>query len=41
MAFGILVASLLVSSVLVPALTALAGRLAWWRPGRAAPHPAR
>jgi RND superfamily putative drug exporter len=35
MAFGILVASLVVSTILVPALTALAGRLAWW-PGRAA-----
>jgi RND superfamily putative drug exporter len=34
MAFGILVASLVVSSILVPALTALAGRRAWW-PGRA------
>src|SRR4029450_8788477 len=33
LAFGILVASLLVSSVLVPALTAIAGRRAWW-PGR-------
>jgi putative drug exporter of the RND superfamily len=33
MAFGILIASLIVSSVLVPALTALAGRRAWW-PGR-------
>jgi putative drug exporter of the RND superfamily len=35
MAFGILLASLIVSSVLVPALTALVGRRAWW-PGRAA-----
>jgi RND superfamily putative drug exporter len=35
MAFGILLAALIVSSVLVPALTALAGRRAWW-PGRAA-----
>jgi RND superfamily putative drug exporter len=35
MAFGILVASLVVSTILVPALTALAGRRAWW-PGRAA-----
>jgi RND superfamily putative drug exporter len=34
MAFGILLASLIVSSVLVPALTALAGRRAWW-PGEA------
>jgi RND superfamily putative drug exporter len=33
MAFGILLASLVVSSILVPALTALAGRRAWW-PGR-------
>jgi putative drug exporter of the RND superfamily len=30
MAFGILLASLIVSSVLVPAVTALAGRRAWW-----------
>ncbi len=30
MAFGILLASLVVSSVLVPAVTALAGRAAWW-----------
>jgi putative drug exporter of the RND superfamily len=35
MAFGILVASLVVSTILVPALTALVGRRAWW-PGRAA-----
>jgi putative drug exporter of the RND superfamily len=35
MALGILLASLIVSSILVPALTALAGRRAWW-PGRAA-----
>jgi putative drug exporter of the RND superfamily len=35
MAFGILLASFVVSSVLVPAITALAGRRAWW-PGRAA-----
>jgi RND superfamily putative drug exporter len=35
MAFGIIVASLVVSTILVPALTALAGRRAWW-PGRAA-----
>jgi RND superfamily putative drug exporter len=35
MAFGIMLASLVVSSVLVPALTALAGRRAWW-PGHAA-----
>ncbi|MDA0179447.1 MMPL family transporter [Solirubrobacter phytolaccae] len=33
MAFGILLASLVVSSVLVPALTALVGHKAWW-PGR-------
>jgi putative drug exporter of the RND superfamily len=40
MAFGILLASLVVSSILVPALTALAGRRAWWprRPGPT-PHP--
>jgi len=30
MAFGILLASLVVSSVLVPALTTLAGQRAWW-----------
>src|SRR3954464_5405109 len=35
MAFGIILAALIVSSILVPALTALAGRRAWW-PGRAA-----
>jgi putative drug exporter of the RND superfamily len=35
LAAGILLASLVVSSILVPALTALAGRQAWW-PGRAA-----
>jgi RND superfamily putative drug exporter len=35
MALGILIASLIVSSVLVPAITALAGRYAWW-PSRAA-----
>jgi len=34
MAFGILVASLVVSTILVPAMTALVGRRAWW-PGRA------
>jgi RND superfamily putative drug exporter len=33
MALGIMLASLVVSSVLVPAITALAGRHAWW-PGR-------
>ena len=35
MAFGILLAALVVSSILVPALTALAGQRAWWpsRPG--------
>jgi RND superfamily putative drug exporter len=33
MALGILIASLLVSSILVPAITALIGRRAWW-PGR-------
>src|SRR5215212_433639 len=37
MAFGILLASLVVSSILVPALTALAGRRAWW-PRRSAPQ---
>jgi len=35
MAFGIILASLVVSSILVPALTALVGRRAWW-PGKAA-----
>jgi RND superfamily putative drug exporter len=40
MAFGILVASLVVSSVLVPALTALAGSRAWWPVRRAVPQPA-
>jgi putative drug exporter of the RND superfamily len=34
MALGILIASLVVSSILVPAITALIGRRAWW-PGRA------
>jgi putative drug exporter of the RND superfamily len=32
MAFGILVASLLVATILVPALTALVGRRAWREP---------
>lgn len=40
MALGILIASLVVSSVLVPAITVLAGRAAWW-PGRSAPRAAR
>ena len=40
MAFGILLASLVVSSILVPALTALAGARAWW-PGRSARQRAR
>jgi RND superfamily putative drug exporter len=39
MAFGILLASLVVSSILVPALTALAGTRAWW-PHRSAPQRA-
>src|SRR5215213_2014759 len=38
MAFGILLASLLVSAVLVPAVTALAGQRAWWS-RRAAREP--
>jgi RND superfamily putative drug exporter len=38
LAFGILLASLVVSSVLVPALTALVGRRAWW-PGHAIRRP--
>jgi putative drug exporter of the RND superfamily len=38
MAFGILLASLVVSSILVPALTALAGTRAWW-PGRGTREP--
>jgi RND superfamily putative drug exporter len=33
MAFGILLASLVVSSILVPALTAVAGQRAWWPHG--------
>ena len=37
MAFGILLASLVVSSILVPALTAVAGQRAWW-PRRSAPR---
>jgi putative drug exporter of the RND superfamily len=37
-AFGILLASLVVSTILVPALTALAGRRAWW-PGRVTGEP--
>lgn len=43
MAFGILLASLVVSSVLVPALTALVGRRAWvdTLPGPASPGPPR
>jgi RND superfamily putative drug exporter len=43
MAFGILLASLVVSSILVPALTALAGRRAWWphRSARRSAPPAR
>lgn len=36
MAFGILLASLVVSSILVPALTVLVGERAWW-PGRHVP----
>lgn len=40
MAFGILLASLVVSSILVPALTALAGQRAWW-PRRSARVPTR
>jgi RND superfamily putative drug exporter len=40
LAFGILLASFVVSSVLVPALTALAGLRAWgWR--KVAAEPAR
>jgi RND superfamily putative drug exporter len=39
MAFGILLASLVVSSILVPAVTAIAGRRAWW-PGRGGREPA-
>jgi len=38
MAFGILLAAFAVSSILVPAVTALAGQRAWW-PGRAARKP--
>jgi RND superfamily putative drug exporter len=38
MAFGILLASFIVSSILVPAVTALVGRRAW-RPMQAAGTP--
>ena len=38
LAFGILLASLVVSSILVPAITALVGRRAWW-PGRSDREP--
>jgi putative drug exporter of the RND superfamily len=38
MAFGILLASLVVSSILVPAVTALVGQRAWW-PGGATSKP--
>jgi RND superfamily putative drug exporter len=38
LAFGILLASLVVSSILVPAITALVGQRAWW-PGRADREP--
>src|SRR5829696_6101432 len=43
MAFGILLASLVVSSILVPALTTLAGQRAWWphRSMRRSAAPAR
>jgi len=41
MAFGILLASLVVSSILVPALTALAGQRAWWPQGSARQHAER
>jgi RND superfamily putative drug exporter len=41
MAFGILLASLVVSSILVPALTALAGQRAWWPHGSARRHAER
>jgi putative drug exporter of the RND superfamily len=41
MAFGILLASLVVSSILVPALTALAGRRAWWPHGSKQPPTAQ
>jgi hypothetical protein len=34
MAFGILVASLVVSRILVPALTVIVGERAWSRPSR-------
>jgi putative drug exporter of the RND superfamily len=37
MAFGILLASLVVSSILVPALTAVAGRRVWWPHGSHSP----
>ncbi|MDQ3778178.1 MAG: MMPL family transporter, partial [Actinomycetota bacterium] len=41
MAFGILLASLVVSSILVPALTALAGQRAWWPHGSPRRHAER
>ena len=45
MAAGILIASLVVSILLVPALTALFGERAWWAPRRnpalPEPQPAR
>jgi putative drug exporter of the RND superfamily len=41
MAFGILLASLVVSSILVPALTALAGKRAWWPHGSTRRPPAK
>jgi RND superfamily putative drug exporter len=41
MAFGILLAALVVSTLLVPALAALAGRRAWWPGARPGPAGAR
>ncbi|HEY6891773.1 MAG TPA: MMPL family transporter, partial [Solirubrobacter sp.] len=39
MAFGILLAALVVSTLLVPSITALVGRAAWWPGNRARPRP--
>jgi RND superfamily putative drug exporter len=39
MAFGILLAAVVVSTLLVPSVTALVGRAAWWPGERRRPHP--
>jgi putative drug exporter of the RND superfamily len=41
MAVGILIASMVVSTLLVPALTALVGERAWWPARRADAHEHR